>query len=274
LKKKERSRQGAEEAKRSLFSNVIKVSKEKEAAIREYAMRDMGLHPEVRREKPSFTLSTGNPPDGGKNVEQLLEEICDREKYIKQMTDKTHTLEKEAYEKGFAQGERAGKELGEKRFDSAIKVFTEAADNLFSLQKKVYQESEQHLVELVLSVARQVVQKEVETDQHILLDIIQSAFRYVADREAITVKLHPSDLEFANQHKAEVIQGIEGLGRLTFEGDENVARGDALIESRLGMVECGIEKHLKDLEESLRTKAQEKIPAVKEQEGDEPVNDS
>ena len=257
-----------------MFSNVIKVSNEKETAIREYDMRDMGLHPEVLREKPSFTLSTGNPPDEGKNVEQLLEEIGDREKYIKQMTDKTHTLEKEAYEKGFAQGEAAGRELGEKRFDSAIKSFTEAANDLFSLQQKVYQESEHHLVELVLAVAGQVIQKEVETDRHILLDVIQSAFRYVADREAITVRIHPSDLEFANQHKTDVIQGIEGLGKLTFEGDENVVRGDARIESRLGMVECGIEKHLKDLEGTLRTKAQVKVPAVKEQEGDEPVNDS
>ena len=78
-----------------MFSNVIKVSNKKETAIQAYDMRDMSLHPEVRREKPSFTLSTGNPPDGGKNVEQLLEEIGDREKYIKKMTDKTHTLEKE-----------------------------------------------------------------------------------------------------------------------------------------------------------------------------------
>ena len=260
--------------KRSLFSNVIKVSNEKETAIQVYDMRDMGLHPEIRREKPSFTRSTGNQPDGGKNVEQLLEEIGDREKYIKQMTDKTHTLEKEAYEKGFAQGELAGRELGEKRFDSAIKSFTEAADDLFSLQEKVYQESEQQLVELVLAVARQVIQKEVETDRHILLGVIQSAFRYVADREEIMVRLHPSELEFANQHKTEVIQKIEGLGKLTFEGDEKVARGDALIESRLGMVECGIEKHLKALEETLRTQAERKVPAVKEQEGDEPVNDS
>ena len=129
-------------------------------------------------------------------------------------------------------------------------------------------------MELVLAVTRKVIHKEVETDRKILLHVIQSAFSYVADREEIRVKLHPSDLEFANQHKAEVVQGIEGLGKLTFEGDEKVARGDALIESRLGMVECGIEKHLKDLEETLRTKAQEKVPAVKEQEGDEPVNDS
>ena len=161
-------RQGAEEVKRSLFSNVIKVSNEKETAIQAYDMRDMSLHPEMRREKPSFTRSTGNQPDGDKNVEQLLEDIGDREKYIKQMTDKTHTLEKEAYEKGFAQGELAGRELGEKRFDSAIKSFTEAADDLFGLQEKVYRESEQQLLELVLALARQVIQKEVETDRNIL----------------------------------------------------------------------------------------------------------
>ena len=237
-------------------------------------MRDMDRHPEVRREKePSFTLSSGNPADSSTHVDQLLEEIGEREKYIKQMTDKNHSLEKEAYEKGFTQGEKAGRELGEKRFDSAIKSFREAADDLCSLREKVYQESEQQLLELVLAVTRKVIQKEVETDKQILLDVLRSALHYVADREVVKVRVHPSDLEFASQHKAEIIREIEGLGKLTFEGDKEVARGDALIESSYGIVDAGVEKYLRAVEETLRQKAQEKSPAVSEHEGEESDND-
>ena len=259
-----------------MFSSVIKSIRGKDTAVKSYAMRDMGLQPEVRREREqSFTLSSGNPPDSDshKKIEQLLEEIGDREKYIKQMTDKTHSLEKEAYEKGFAQGERAGKELGEKRFDSVIKSFTEATEDLHKLRKRVYQESEEQLLELVLAVARKVVQKEVETDKHILLDLLRSALHYVTDRERIKLRLHPSDLEFASQHKAEVTQGIEGVGKLTFEGDEAVARGDALIESSHGIVDCGIEKHLGEVEEALRTKAREQVDGEGEHGGDGSDND-
>jgi flagellar assembly protein FliH len=235
----------------------------------------MGRHPEVRREKePSFTLSSAKADNSGPKVDQLMEEIGDREKYIKQMTEKNHTLEKEAYEKGFAQGERAGRELGEQRFDSVIKSFTEAEDALRKLREKVYQESEQQLVELVLAVARKVIQKEVETDKQILLDVLRSALHYVADREVVKVRVHPSDLEFASQHKAEVIREIEGLGKLTFEGDEEVVRGDALIESSYGIVDAGVEKHLKAVEESLRKKAQDEVSEAGEHEGDESDHDS
>ena len=257
-----------------MFSNVIKVTRKKNAIIQSYAMRDMDRHPEVRKEKePSFTLSSGSTADPGTKVDQLMEEIGEREKYIKQMTDKNHSLEKEAYEKGFAQGERAGRELGEQRFDSVIKSFTEAADDLSSLREKMFQESEQQLLELVLAVARKVIQKEVETDKQILLDVLRSALHYVADREVVKVRVHPSDLEFASQHKAEVIREIEGLGKLTFEGDGEVVRGDALIESSYGIVDAGIEKHLRAVEETFRNKAQEKGPEESEQEGDEPDND-
>ena len=260
-----------------MFSNVIKSIGGKTTVVKSYAMRDMGLHPEVRRERDlSFAPSHGNAPDSDsrKKIEQLMEEIGDREKYIKQMTDKTHSLEKEAYEKGFAQGERAGRELGEKRFDSAVKSFTKAAEDLHTLRETVYEKNEQQLVELVLAVARKVVHKEIETDKQILLDELRSALRYVTDREKIKVRLHPSDLEFASQHKAELTQAMEGVGKLTFEGDEGVSRGDALIESSHGIVDCGIEKHLCEVEKALRAKAGEQVHGNKKHEGAETDNDT
>ena len=72
-----------------MFSNVIKVTRKKDTAIQSYSMRDMGRHPEVRREKePSFTLSSAKADNSGPKVDRLMEEIGDREKYIKQMTEK------------------------------------------------------------------------------------------------------------------------------------------------------------------------------------------
>ena len=256
-----------------LFNNVIKSVSGENAAVKSYAMRDMDRDPGARKDRErSFAASSGGPASPKTEVEQLLEEIEDREKYIKQMTDKTHSLEKEAYEKGFAQGEQAGRELGAQRFDSVIKSFTGALEELRQLQEEWYQESELQLVELVLAISRTIIQKEIEADKSILLNVIRSALLAVADRERITMKLHPSDLEFARQHKKEMIEGIEDVGKLTFEGDEGVSRGGAVIESRQGIVDCGIEKHIKEVEKALRAKAREGAHFESEQEKDETGN--
>jgi flagellar assembly protein FliH len=185
------------------------------------------------------------------------------------MSDKTHSLEKEAYEKGFAQGEQAGRELGAQRFESAIKSFTGALKDLRQLQEEWYQKSEPQLVELVLAISRTVIQREVEADKSIVLNLIRSALVAVTDRERITMKVHPSDLEFARQHKKEMIEGIEGVEKLIFEGDEGVARGGAVIESSRSIVDCGIEEHVKEVEKALREKAREGAHFESEQGKDE-----
>lgn len=258
--------------RRFLFNSVIKSVSGENAGVKSYAMRDMDRDPGARKDRERSFAASGGPASPKTEVEQLLEEIEDREKYIKQMTDKTHSLEKEAYEKGFAQGEQAGRELGAQRFDSVIKSFTEALEELRQLQDAWYQESEPQLVELVLVIARTIIGKEIETDKRILLNVIRSALLAVADRERITMKLHPSDLEFARQHKKELIEGIEGVEKLTFEGDEGVSRGGAVIESSRGIVDCGIEKHVKEVEKALRAKAREGAHFESEQEKDETEN--
>ena len=235
-----------------MFSSVIKPAGEKRTSVKAYAMREMERSPAFSRGEP---LSPDSPLDSHKKIEQLLEEIGEREKYIKQMTDKTHSLEKEAYEKGFAQGERAGMELGAKRFDSVIASLKTAAESLEQSREALYRGSEQQVVELILAIARAVIRREVSTDRYIVLSVIRSALRCAADREKVRIRVHPSDAEFATEQRGELLKGLEGVGKLNIEGDETVPRGNALIESNQGIIECGIEKHVQEVEKAFRAYA-------------------
>ena len=241
--------------KKSLFSNIIKNADQEQPSIEPYSMKDMPLHLDSQHVKDRFDFSPSRTSsDPKKKTEQLLKEVEERERYIKQITDKNHSLEKEAYEKGFAQGEKAGMELGEKRFDSVIKSFNEALEGVRRLKEELFQKSEQEMVELVLAIARRIIQKDVSTDRKIILSMIKSALNFVADQEEIRVRLNPSDLEFATQHKGEI---TEGMRNLIFEEDEEIPRGDAIIESNRGIIGCGIERHLQKVEEDLRTQTGE-----------------
>ena len=239
--------------KKSLFSNIIKHADEEQPSIKPYSMKDVPLHLDSHQVKDRFDFSPSRTPSDPKNkIEQLLKEVDERERYIKQITDKTHSLEKEAYERGFAQGEKAGMELGEKRFDSMIKSFNEALEGMRKLKEELYQKSEEEMVELVLAIARRIIQRDASTDKKIILSMIKSALNFVADQEETRVRLNPSDLEFATQHRGEI---MEGMKNVTFEGDERVLRGDATIESNRGIIDCGIESHLQKVEEVLRSQA-------------------
>ena len=127
----------------------------------------------------------------------------------------------------------------------------------------MYQQSEQEMIKLVLAIARRIIQKEASTDEKIILAMIQSALKYIADQGEIRVKLNPSDLEYASQHKGEIMEGVR---QVIFEGDEGISRGDAVIESNRGVIDCGIEKHLQKVEEALRTQVEENAQVKGEEE--------
>ncbi len=244
--------------KRSLSSTIIKGADEELRSVKSYSMRNMSFSPDSQKKRGQPHSSVFNAtPDPGSNVEQLLKEIEEREKYIKQITDKSDGLEKEAYEKGFVQGEKAGMELGEKRFDSIVKSFSEVLDFLERLKEESYQKNEQDMIELVLAIVRRVIQKEVSDDGSIISRMISSALKYVTEQERIKVKLNPSDLEFASQYRGEMIKEMGGMKNITFESDEGIVRGDAVIESNRGIIDAGIGKHLQEVEKALRKQAEE-----------------
>jgi len=244
--------------KRFLFSSIIKGAGQERPSIKPYPMRD--IYTGFQKGKERFHHSSSSVLDP--KTRQLLREIEERERYVKQITDKKDGIEKEAYEEGFAQGEKAGMELGEKRFESVIKSFTEALEGVERIKEELYKKSEQEMLALVLAIARRVIQKEVSTDKEIIPGIVRSTLKYVADQEDVRVRLNPSDLEFACKHKGNI---IEGMKNVIFEGDEGVSRGDAVIESKRGVIDCGLERHLQKVEENLRARSGE-LPRGEEEE--------
>ncbi len=241
----------------SLFKRVIKKEDTMRSSVKPYSMPDMSFLPPSRREKGSYPFYS--LLDSGKRIEKLLQEITEREKYISQFTEKSDRLEKEAYEKGFAQGERAGRELGEKRFDSVVQSFKESLKELRRIQGEWYEKNEQHLAELACAVARKVVQREVSIDKTIISRMINNALKYIADHEEIIIRIHPSDLEYAGQQRSEIVEGMGEARNVRFEGDESIMRGGAIIESKRGIIETGIEKCFQEIENAFAAQAKENI---------------
>ena len=74
-------------------------------------------------------------------------------------------LERDAFAKGFAQGERAGAEAAAQRGEAMLRRLTETLDELTTLRAQMIHQTEQQMVQLALAVARRVVHREVSLDQ-------------------------------------------------------------------------------------------------------------
>ena len=152
-------------------------------------------------------------------------------------------LEREAFVKGYAQGERAGAEAAASRGEAMLRRLTQTLEEIAGLRAQMIHDTEHQMVRLALAVARRIVHREISLDPDLLIAIARVAMDRLADSARVTVRLNPEDLaataaareaEWAGTH-VEVVP------------DARLPRGGCRIESEFGTVDAGVDAQLQEL---------------------------
>src|SRR5262245_6980949 len=146
-------------------------------------------------------------------------------------------LERDAFAKGFAQGERAGAEAAAKRGDAMLRRLTQTLQEVAELRTDMIRQTEHQLVRLSLAVARRLVHREIKLDPDLLIAIARVAMDRLGDMATVTVRLNPEDhaaTAAAREHEW-------SSGQVTVIADARLPRGGCRIESDFGAVDAGVD---------------------------------
>src|SRR5688572_31418748 len=102
-------------------------------------------------------------------------------------------LERDAFAKGYEQGERSGAEAAGKRGEAMLRRLSETLTELTSLRASMIRQTEGQIVELALAVARRIVHREVTLDRNLLIAIVRVALDRLGESAHVTVRLHPEE---------------------------------------------------------------------------------
>lgn len=156
-------------------------------------------------------------------------------------------LERDAFAKGFAQGEKAGAEAASKRSEAMLRRLTETLEELASARGTMIQQTEQQMVRLALAIARRVIGREVSLDQDLMLAISRVALDRLGESARMTVRLHPDDFEATAAARAAQWTGSS----VEVIADPMVGRGGCRVESEFGMIDAGIDAQMQELARAL-----------------------
>jgi flagellar assembly protein FliH len=159
-------------------------------------------------------------------------------------------LEKEAYEKGFEQGQKDGLALEK----SKVTEFGKQLENLFTglrdLKPRIFSESEGEILKLVVMIARKIVHEEIKMDNKVIVNTIRSALSFLVDKRRLKIVINPDDME-------EVRKILPDLSRLTKGGhfqlteDHSIEKGGCILETGFGRINATIADQLSMLEEEI-----------------------
>ncbi len=178
------------------------------------------------------------------SLNQYLREM--EEKILKQAKDKSYLIEKEAYAKGFSQGEKDGLELGQKRADMVVQQFKSVLLELEAKRAAFLKTYEKEMVQLVLAISKKIIHKELERTEGVVEATLREAFQFVKDRRKIVVHLNPVDYRYLFSHSKDTGNEAD-LESLKIVEDPSMTRGGCLLETPLGDVDATIEAQLDEI---------------------------
>lgn len=159
--------------------------------------------------------------------------------------EELESIQKQAYNEGFAFGKKEGHEQTKNELDNKIETFAAMIKMLTEPLDEVDDEIVEQLAQLSMSVAKQVVRRELHTEQGEIVGIVREAMNALpATTRKITLNIHPDD--------AEIIRSSFSLGqdeesdelRWKIIEDPMISRGGCKISSANSSIDATVEGRL------------------------------
>lgn len=161
-------------------------------------------------------------------------------------------IERQAYELGFAAGEKAGFELGRQKAEVLFGSMGKILDELASFKESLFKPCEKEMVDLCFEIAKKVAHREVEASPEVILDCVRSALKHAVAGGEITIRVNPKDLEVLLQHKGELSRFGGMVKGIVVEGDESIGKGGCVIFTNYGEIDATLESITAEVEEKLK----------------------
>ena len=156
-------------------------------------------------------------------------------------------LEREAFVKGYAQGERSGAEAAARQGDAMLRRLSETIEEVAALRADLLRRSERDLVRVALLIAERVLHREVTLDRELLMAMAHVAIDRLGNRASATIRLHPAD------HAAlmAVPRTQPFTGAVEIVADASVSRGGCLVQSDFGLIDLGVEAQIREVSRAM-----------------------
>lgn len=182
---------------------------------------------------------------GSKHIRKKAEEI------LAEAEKKTSYLEREAYEKGFAQGENDGRDLGQKRIIKSVENIEKLLIEISKLKKEILKQFEKEVLELVFSIAQKIIYKKIEEDDKIIREVVLESMHSVTEKSQVTIKINPEDFDLVENMKPELFRTFKETKSILVTPDLSVGRGGCLLETPYGDIDASVEARLDKIHQCL-----------------------
>jgi flagellar assembly protein FliH len=173
--------------------------------------------------------------DAHQRARQLIEEAADRGNEL------LESVRKAAHDEGFA----AGNDAANREMSDMMSTMHNLVDMARMERHKLIESAEPELVRLATGIAERILHQQIALDRGVVVEMAKVAIGRLVDRESVTVRVNPADLERMRQHRDEFLNASD-IKHLRILEDQRVDRGGVLVETDGGTIDARISTQLNE----------------------------
>lgn len=150
---------------------------------------------------------------------------------------------REAYQKGRAEGEAAGRAAVAPLLDR----LAQSLEELGGMRHRLRRQAEKDLVQLALAIARRVLRRELNVDPDAVQGLVRAALDRLQGQEVQRVRVHPA----LEEGLKKALARMNAPPSLMVVADAACRPGDVILETAHGNLDASVETQLQEIERGL-----------------------
>ncbi|HWI54061.1 MAG TPA: FliH/SctL family protein [Desulfobacteria bacterium] len=156
-----------------------------------------------------------------------------------------------AFTKGREEGYQYGLKIAEDESVARIMEAEKLVEQARQERVEIIEGSENEILQLAMAVARKVVGEEIVLNSECVVDIVKKAIQKATDRQELTVRVNPENLDVTLNAEEEINKSAAGIRKMRVTADPAVSIGGCVVETPNETVDARVERQLDEIEQAL-----------------------
>lgn len=164
---------------------------------------------------------------------------------VQEAKAQTDKREREAYDRGFREGEARGRSASEALIVSFQKSVADTLAKFEQDRDDYFARVETEVVQLSLAIARKILHREAQVDPLLLTGLVHVALEKLDAGTRVRLRASPSEIHFWNEYFAQ----FGAIGNVPdLVGDASLQPGECALETEVGSTQISLDTQLKEVE--------------------------
>ena len=119
--------------------------------------------------------------------------------------------------------------------------------------KAIRSETQRQVLPIALKAAKKIVNKELEVNPNVIVDIVIGALRPVTQYRHIKIYINKEDKDLIEKERAHIKEHLDHVETFSVIERDDVEKGGCIIETEAGIINASLENQWRALEAAFET---------------------